>query len=217
MSVCDGIRLLLGPFDDGELEPHEMEDVALHVVSCAECKSELDSYRGLGVALRDVVVAPPMMGFTRAVMARVEQVPLPLRVRVLRYFDSLTERFGAGFTIGAAGALAAVLTLLVMTPYAHQFMNKGTTPDVQVASLQGNGSSVIPDDIAPAMARPISDNDADINSRDIFGHPEQNAPEVQTVASASDVAPNTGIGSSTFAVSDDPKTATTVIWVPDQQ
>ena len=48
MPTCDQVKLLLGAFDDGELEPHEMEDVAFHVVGCTACKATLDDYRSLG-------------------------------------------------------------------------------------------------------------------------------------------------------------------------
>ena len=52
MARCDDIKLLLGPFEDGELEPHEMQEVARHVVACTACDGELADYRTLGLAMR---------------------------------------------------------------------------------------------------------------------------------------------------------------------
>ena len=103
MPDCDQVKLLLGPFDDGELEPHEMEDVAFHVVRCANCKTALEEYRTLGVALRDVR-QPSTAGFTNAVLKRIEQLPRPLRLRVSRRLDAIAERISAGMALIAAGA-----------------------------------------------------------------------------------------------------------------
>jgi anti-sigma factor RsiW len=124
MSACDQVRLLLGPFDDGELEPHEMEDVALHVVSCMMCKAALEDYRSLGVALRDCVRLPATEGFTDAVLHRINQVPQPIHLRVSRYFDSIAEHVGASLSLVAAGAFAALATLWLMTPYLHRLLQR---------------------------------------------------------------------------------------------
>src|SRR5579864_267534 len=115
MSSCGDIRLLLGPFDDGELEPHEMEDVALHVVGCGECKAELEGYRALGVALRDVVAVPPLDGFAQAVTARLMPRRPALRARVQEWWNSF-GRLGSVIEFAGVAAAAAVLTLLVAGP-----------------------------------------------------------------------------------------------------
>src|SRR5438132_11463579 len=119
MPACDQVRLLLGPFDDGELEPHEMEEVALHVVTCAACKTALEDYRLLGVALRDCMPQPSVDGFKNAVLKRIEEVPQPLRLRMRRLLDSLAEHLGADVALVGAGAFAALLTVWVVTPYAR--------------------------------------------------------------------------------------------------
>jgi anti-sigma factor RsiW len=136
-AECDQVKILLGPFDDGELEPHEMEDVALHVVSCGACKAALDDYRSLGVALRDCVPQPAVEGFTTAVLRRIEQVPRPLAVRWRRYLDLLAEHVGAGLPVIAAGALAALVTVWLVTPYAHRWLH-GLANPAQLASVGQN-------------------------------------------------------------------------------
>src|SRR5713101_8403818 len=137
MPACDQVKLLLGPFDDGELEPHEMEDVALHVVSCGACKVALDDYRSLGVALRDCVRQPSVEGFTAAVLKRIDQVPQPLRMRWRHYLDVLAEHAGASVSLVAAGAFAALATVWLVTPYAHRFLH-GSSNLAQVASGEKN-------------------------------------------------------------------------------
>ena len=44
MARCEEMTLLLGPFEDGELEPHEMQEVARHLAGCPACETELAGY-----------------------------------------------------------------------------------------------------------------------------------------------------------------------------
>src|SRR6266851_7597036 len=124
MPACDQVKLLLGPFDDGELEPHEMEDVALHVVSCGACKVALDDYRSLGVALRDCVRQPSVEGFTAAVLKRIDQLPQALVMRWRRYLAPLAEHVGASLSLVAAGAFAALVTVWLVTPFADRLVHR---------------------------------------------------------------------------------------------
>jgi Putative zinc-finger len=139
MPACDQVKLLIGPFDDGELEPHEMEDVALHVVSCESCKAALDDYRSLGVALRDCITQPVIDGFTAAVLKRIDQLPQPLWKRWRHYIDVLAEHMGGIVPLAAAGAFAALLTAWLVTPYAQHLRHRSSDL-VQVAS--GNKNEV---------------------------------------------------------------------------
>ncbi len=201
MPACDQVRLLLGPFDDGELEPHEMEDVALHVVSCSACKATLEDYRSLGVALRDSATQPPVEGFTRVVLQRVDRVPQPLWLRVSRYFDSIAERFGPSVALLAAGALAALVTVSVVTPYAHRLLShRSSAPVLALSGANDRGPPHLPGELETPQAAP------DADGIDVFGGPEP-AGNVPSASSATDDSPM-------IAVSDDP--ATTVIWIPGQ-
>jgi len=137
MSACDQVKLLLGPFDDGELEPHEMEDVALHVVSCGACKAALDDYRSLGVALRDCATQPAIDGFTAAVLKRIDQLPQPLWRRWRHYLDVLAEHVSGTVPLVAAGAFAALLTAWLVTPYAQRLLHRSPGL-VQIASSNKN-------------------------------------------------------------------------------
>jgi anti-sigma factor RsiW len=136
MPVCDQLRLLLGPFEDGELEPHEMEDVALHIVSCTGCKAALDDYRSLGVALRDCLPQPALEGFTAGVLERIELTPQPLWTRLRSYFDPWGERLGSTASLVAAGAFAALLTAWLVTPYAHHLLRRSPNPNEMASRTQ---------------------------------------------------------------------------------
>ncbi len=77
MARCEDMRLLLGPFEDGELEAHEMQEVARHVVGCADCDGELADYRKFAVSLRSFATTPDLTGFRTAVVARIDDLPVP--------------------------------------------------------------------------------------------------------------------------------------------
>ncbi len=162
MPACDQVKLLLGPFDDGELEPHEMEDVALHVVRCGSCKAALDDYRSLGVALRDCITQPVIDGFTSAVLKRIDQLPQPLWQRWRHYADTLAEYLGSPFSLVAAGAFAALITAWLVTPYAQRLLHRSSNT-VQVAlqneneltgvseTASGMSQNALPDQSEPPM------------------------------------------------------------------
>jgi hypothetical protein len=219
MPVCDETKLLLGPFDDGELEPHEMEDVAFHIVGCAECKSALGDYRALGVALRDVAPQPSLDGFAQAVQARIERIPAPINVRIRRRFGSWAESIGAAIAMGVAGAAAAVITVAVVTPYAQRFARHDAAPlhygppsnvvaltphsvppPNIVASAPQAGSAMRPEDAVPdgAIAKVVAqaEDNATQSSQAVISQLEAESPSV--------------------ALWNEPQTETTVIWVPNQ-
>ena len=138
MAACDQVKLLLGPFDDGELEPHEMEDVALHVVSCGACKAALDDYRSLGVALRGCFPQPAIEGFATAVLKRIDQIPQPWWRRWRYNLDTIGEHLGAAASLVAAGAFAALLTAWLASPYAQRLLHRSSN-QTQIASSHQNG------------------------------------------------------------------------------
>ncbi len=144
MAACAQVQLLLGPFDDGELEPHEMEEVALHIVSCNECKAAIDDYRSLGVALRDCLELPNTDGFTAAVLSRIERIPQPWWARWRAFLDASGEHVAAAVSLVATGALAALLTVWLVAPYAHHLFHRAQNVSA-AAPRDGH------DDLASAM------------------------------------------------------------------
>jgi len=241
MAQCNEIELLLGPFTDGELEPHEMEEVALHVVACRNCKTALDDYRALGVTLRGAVALPELAGFSAMVQERIQQFRVPLRTRVKRPFDWFGERMGTAFAMGAAAAVAAVITAVLVTPYASQISNalrhaSGTVAGrdeftrnypapapgpflaEQHKSAQEPAASSQPSNsVTPAPSQP---NDSAI-AHEGNGASQSSiaaAPQAEeTVAADSQaIISRLEADSPSVAVWSEPQTDTTVIWVPDQ-
>jgi hypothetical protein len=236
MAQCNEIELLLGPFTDGELEPHEMEEVALHVVACQYCKAALDDYRALGVTLRGAVALPELAGFSAAVQKRIQQFRVPLHTRIKRPFDWLGERMGTAFAMGAAAAVAAVITAVVVTPYASRISNalRQASGNVLIANRNTSAPTAsLPEQRKPAQevaalseprnsvaAVPSQPKDSVIanagngaNPNNVVGAPqaeETMAPDSQAIISRLEA------DSPSVAVWSEPQTDTTVIWVPDQ-
>jgi putative zinc finger protein len=236
MAQCSEIELLLGPFTDGELEPHEMEEVALHVVACRNCKTALDDYRALGVTLRGAIALPELAGFSTTVQERIQQFRVPLHIRIKRPFDWLGERMGTAFAMGAAAAVAAVVTAVVVTPYAGRISNalRQASGNVLVAnrdtsspapfsaeyhqsawepaasSQPGNSTSTAP--FLPNDSAITNEGDGASQSN-VGGVPQAEEP---VAADSQAIISRLEANSPSVAVWSEPQTDTTVIWVPDQ-
>jgi anti-sigma factor RsiW len=236
MAQCSEIELLLGPFTDGELEPHEMEEVALHIVACHNCKAALEDYRALGVTLRGAVALPEPAGFSAAIEERIQQFRVPLHIRIKRPFDWLGERMGTAFVMGAAAAVAAVITAVVVTPYAGRISEalRHASGNVSVASRDTGlpassraeqhksaqepaASSQSGNSVAAAPSQ-LNDfgiaNEGDgANQSSVLGAPQA---EETVAADSQAIISRLEADSPSVAVWSEPRTDTTVIWVPDQ-
>ena len=73
--------------------------------------------------------------FSSAVVARVDRLPQPVMTRIERFFRRQLESVGFGFAWGGAVAAVAVVTIILMTPYAREFANRG--PDSSHFDRQG--------------------------------------------------------------------------------
>jgi anti-sigma factor RsiW len=132
MAQCSEIAPLLGVFEDGELGPHEMQEVARHLASCKACEETLAGYSTLGRLLRDAAPIPSLDGFATAVEARLEQMRPPVRVRLGRWFETQRERFGSAGAMAFAMAAAAILTVVITSPFARSLTDR-RSQDAQVA------------------------------------------------------------------------------------
>ena len=219
MARCEDIKLLLGPFEDGELQPHEMQEVARHVVGCAACDGELADYRTLAVSLRDAGAMPDVNGFSAAVVARVAELFIPFDLRLRRYLTSFADGIGATLATGFAAAAVAVVTAVILTPYFKQaqFTPNSrrpaeiarTAPSTAAVGLgavaRNNVSPAIPDDDDHGLSNASGDGD------------------IAPVIHPSEISGNSGAiidrleaDSPSIAVWNEPQSDTTVIWVPDQ-
>ena len=198
MISCDQVTLLIGPFDDGELEPHEMEEIAFHVVTCAECKAILEDYRRLGVSLRDAVVQPALDGFVDAVRTQIAVLPTPLRIRIARSMAWISDGFGAAMLTGAAAAVAAILTFIAVGPSVSRLVSRAQHRDTSMTTAVVQSP---PPEIASA-------ND-----------PRRLVHQAERVAAddSKTLVEQIEADSPSVALWNEPRTDTTVIWVPNQQ
>lgn len=195
MARCDDIKLLLGAFEDAELEPHEMQEVARHVVGCAGCEAELAAYRQLGVALRGTMPLPNLNGFASAVTARIERLPAPFPIRARKFFGELAASFGGALTGGIMTAAVAIITAVLIAPYARQFMlNRHTPPAISrlASAAPVAADATVMQPVDDALPNPSKGN----RPSAVISRLEADNPSV--------------------AVWSEPENDTTVIWLPDQ-
>lgn len=222
MTSCGEMRFLLGPFDDGELEPHEMEDVAFHVVGCGECKAALEDYRALGVALRDVVTVPPLDDFARSITARLEQRRAPVRARLTQWWDSL-GRLASVVEFAGVAAATAVLTLLVAGPNVREFV---TLRETRPAISPITGATTPASPAAAVASAKQSEAGASVSLAAASDHPggtDENLADIidqgklKAARDMQEMLSDLGAGESpSVAVWNEPRTDTTVVWVSDQ-
>ncbi len=208
MSDCDQITLLLGPFEDGELEPHEMQDVARHLATCKSCEELLGDYSAVGRELRDVIAIPPLTGFAAGVEARIAELRVPLGERIASFFEGLNERWAAAFAMVSMAGAVAVLTALVLTPYLRRNMGPGVA-NAPMAKVEAPGASS------------LTSATSDESTRAVL--PAETEP--QRLASLHSVAPGDShavirkLASQipATAVWSEPENGTTVIWLPTEK
>jgi anti-sigma factor RsiW len=191
MAQCDEIAPLLGAFEDDELQPHEMQEIARHLAGCKACEETLAGFSTVGRLLRDATPVPSLDGFAMAVQARIEQMRPPLRVRVGRWFETQRERFGSAATMAFAMAAAAILTVVITSPFARNMIGAGNH-DTQVAARDARALTRGTARLPAAVASAVSSEPSTIISK-----LETSNPDV--------------------AVWSEPSQDTTVIWLPDQQ
>jgi anti-sigma factor RsiW len=197
MADSNHISLMLGPFEDRELEPHEYQEVAYHLARCEECTAELADYNLIGRELRTITAALPLDGFKDAVMRRIDDLPVPLSLRLWRIFGDLGEVFPSGLGMAMGAAVAAAITVIVATPYA-QFALNHLAPAREVA--------VAAHDLAAAPVQVVESarNDVLRNVAEVGEEPEAIISRLESEIPS-------------VAVWNEPHMGTTVIWLPDQQ
>jgi anti-sigma factor RsiW len=186
MAECAEISMMLGAFEDSELEPNEMQEVAYHLARCDSCTGVLADYSTLGRDLRSITAEPSLAGFSSAVIARVDRLPMPIFTRIARALRRQLDSVGAGLAWGSAAVAMAVVTIILMTPYAEKFANHSAPPTLLAKAEPNSPSDATTSE--PTMAD--NDSHADISRLE---------SENRSVA-----------------VWSEPRRDTTVIWLPDQ-
>ena len=188
MADSEHVSLMLGPFEDRELEPHEYQEVAFHLARCEQCRTELAEYGAIGRELRTLAVDLPLDGFKDAVMRRIDGLPVPLSVRLRRLFDGIGGLFPSGLGMAVAGAVAAAITVVLVTPFAQLAMHPAA-PIHEIAKAEPE--LALRPGVEPAR------------------HEVEEEPEAVISKLESDIP--------SVAVWNEPRMSTTVIWLPDQQ
>jgi negative regulator of sigma E activity len=209
MKDCDQITLLLGAFEDGELEPHEMQEVARHLAACKSCEELLGDYNVIGRELRELITIPPLTGFAAGVNARIAARRPPLSERIGAFFESLNQRWAAAFAMVSMAGAVAVITALVLTPYLRSSVGNGAA-NMPMAKVE-----------PPAAASSLASTVTDETSRSVV--PSED--EGQQLASTPDINPGDSHAVikrlesqiPTTAVWSEPENGTTVIWLPSDQ
>lgn len=136
MSDCTEIEVLLGAFQDGELEAHEMREVARHLAGCDRCEATLAGFAALGNQLRTALPEPVLRNFATDVDARLTRLaPSPL-ARLRRFLDSFNQRLVTGLALGSATLAVAALSALIVTPWARDLMANHGSPRTPAAMVE---------------------------------------------------------------------------------
>ncbi|HYL58919.1 MAG TPA: zf-HC2 domain-containing protein [Candidatus Acidoferrales bacterium] len=204
MAECSEMSLMLGPFEDGELEPNEMQEVAFHLARCDSCTKALGAYSALGRELRTLTPAPQLAGFSATVIARIDKLPQPIWNRVARFFGRGSDFVGSGFAWSSAVAAVAVVTAVLITPYAEEFASRRLPYASSTLARVEHTATALPEKLAQnatgEAARLAAERDAEAvassDSHAVISRLESDIPSV--------------------AVWSEPRTDTTVIWLPDQ-
>ena len=189
MANCGEIQPLLSGFEDGELEPHEMHEVARHLASCTDCEAALNDFASIGRRLRDSVTQPSLEGFTAAVQARLAELPVPVRTRIQRALDSISERWIAGLTLSSAALALGAWAAILFLPAARQLL---TAADLARNSPSATSNEVVAQSSVPEEQTVNSEGGGQI----VISRLETENPSV--------------------AVWNEPDSKTTVIWMPDE-
>ena len=211
MAECSEISLLIGPFEDGELEPHEMQEVARHLAACYSCDQILNDYTLIGRELRGIVTLPPLDGFANGVLTRIGALPVPLSQRIAARFDQFIGGLSGTLAMGALAAVVAVVTAIIVTPYAQQRIASRITP---IASLEGK--------TVASLGSPLSAENAATPVAATEGAPvvesKAEQPAMIPVAAGDSEATISRLESEipSVALWSEPQNNTTVIWLPEQ-
>jgi anti-sigma factor RsiW len=170
MNECTEIGPMLGAFQDGELEPPEMREVARHLAQCAACEAELAQHEALALRLREAVTVPELDGFAEGVMSRIAELSPPIRARLLRRFELAREQITTALSLGALALATAAIIAVIVTPYASRLTEHGT----QIAQTTAEHVAQVADAIPPVTnsRAVISSLESHVKSVAVWSEPQ---------------------------------------------
>jgi anti-sigma factor RsiW len=213
MARCEDIELLLGPFEDGELEPHEMQEVARHTATCTACDGVLADYRTMAVTLRGSQPIPNLDSFAGGVMARIQQMHLPTPVPEMkrRWSDTISDWFANTIMMGGLAGAVAIITAVVVTPELSGWLHHQAHAGQFMAGAASTTKTTLPSVSKLAnntVGQPTDPNDGDSDNQVAMA--DNNGDAGTEISSLQSDNPSVAVWTA-------PETKTTVVWVPDQQ
>jgi anti-sigma factor RsiW len=198
LAHCDDIAPLLGAFNDGELAPHQAEQVTSHLDGCEACKETVLDYLMLGHHLRSAAAMPSLEGFSDSVLKAIEGSRRPFRDRLHYHFAQLRESWVAAVSLTGAALATAALALVLAEPQTVSRLSAmlGRSAQPSGRSEQASGPSEIvknsPGTSAPSSSLEVPSSS---NSETFISRLEAKPPSV--------------------AMWSEPDNKTTVIWLGD--
>jgi anti-sigma factor RsiW len=214
MARCEDIELLLGPFEDGELEPHEMQEVARHTATCIACDGVLADYRTMAVTLRGSQPIPNLDSFAGGVMARIQQMHLPTPVPEMkrRWSDTIGDWFANTIMMGGLAGAVAIITAVVVTPELSGWLHHQAHAGNPVVAMVTPVSKTAPPSVSKlannSLSQPADTSDGDSDNQVAVA--DNNGDAGTEISSLQSDNPSVAVWTA-------PETKTTVVWVPDQQ
>ena len=191
MAHCDDIAPLLSALNDGELAPHEAEQVSRHLDGCEACKETVLDYLMLGHHLRSAAAMPSLEGFSESVLKAIGGSRRPFRDRLHYHFEQLRDSWVAVVSLTGAALATAALALVLAEP---QTLSRLSTMLGRSPQLSGP-SEIVKN--SPGTSPPSASSEApsSSNSETFISRLEAKPPSV--------------------AMWSEPDNKTTVIWLGD--
>lgn len=205
MAHCDDIAPLLSAFNDGELSPHESNQVAEHLNGCEVCKSTVLDYLLLGHHLRTATPLPDLGGFTERVMEGIAGTRRPLRDRLLNRLEAWRERWVAAVSVMGAAMAVAALAMVLAGPHSLPRVAdvlSGSSP--KTATTVSNGATNVSN-----TATTVTFNDENMSPTPDVPPFVPDHPSGEAYISRLEARP------ASVATWSEPDTKTTVIWLAD--
>lgn len=149
-----------------------MQEVARHLARCPDCEAALAEFSALGRGLRSALPQPPLEGLAEAVMTRLAALPRPLGMRLRHLREAFSQRFAGSVAIGAAAAALAVLTAMVLTPYARDLLQHGRAHSLEMATRTRQAVPVQVASVAHKSHTVISRLESEIPSVAVWSDPD---------------------------------------------
>lgn len=126
---CRECEAVLWSYVDRELAPHERRTVEAHIQHCERCAVALERIHAFPLNAIELRFAAPPTDFTDRLMRRIEQLPAPREIAVLRQDNASSFQLPT-VALAITAAAAAVLIGLFTASLFAILANDATAPPV---------------------------------------------------------------------------------------